>query len=102
MSELDNFVSAVKEKRNDSVNAVLTAMVELGKDNEDLKAPLAALADVAYDAIDKAVGGTLDVVEERYADLVTGTATDAEGEEVSVELSIVSELSTLYFEEVAS
>lgn len=97
MSEVDNFVSAIKEKREEAAN-VLDA--EWTKALEDGGEP--DIRDIALKAIDSAIGGVLDVVEERYADLVTGSATDSEGEEVTVELSISTGLSTLYFEEVAS
>lgn len=97
MSEVDNFVSAVKEKREEAakvLDAEWAKALEV-EDEPDLRG-------IALKAIDSAIGGVLDVVEERYTDLVTGTATDSEGEEVSVELSIVTDLSTLYFEEVSS
>jgi hypothetical protein len=97
MSEVDNFVSAVKEKRNEAVEYFLSedfhqAMAN-GVESPDV---------VVKKGVDLLVGAVLDVVEERYADLVTGSASDSEGEEVSVELSITTGLSTLYFEEVAS
>ena len=93
MSELDNFVSAVKEKRDETLKLIGDRMEnQCGQYEMD---------DAILD-IDKLIGGVLDVVEERYADLVTGSAQDSEGEEVSVELSIITGLSTLYFEEVAS
>lgn len=99
---VDTFISAVKDKRNEAIEIVLASMVDLGKNNEDLKAPLAALADTAYTAIDKAVAGTLDVVEEQYESLVIASAIDSEGEEVDVSLGITADLSTLFFEEISN
>lgn len=96
MSEVDNFVSAVKEKRNEAVEYFLS---------EDFMQAQAA-ADTPDTAIkvglDKLVGAILDVVEERYADLIEATATTDDGEPALVEMTITPELSTLYFEEVAS
>lgn len=101
MSEVDNFVSAVKEKRAEALEAFQEKVIEL-KNLEGVDNGVEILKNSAAFALDKLAGGILDVIEERYTDLVTGTATDAEGEEVSVELSIVTDLSTLYFEEVSS
>ena len=97
MSEVDNFISAVKEKRDEACAAYEVALVAAFDDGG--KPDWHSLA---AKAIDQAIVGVLDLVEERYADLVTGTATDSEGEECSVELSITPDLSTLYFEEVSS
>lgn len=95
MSEVDNFVAAVKEKRNEALEYFLSEDFAQAQAADDPEVAVKV-------GLDKLVGGVLDVVEERYADLVTGTATDAEGEEVSVELTITPDLSTLYFEEVSS
>lgn len=101
MSEVDNFVSAVKEKRSEALEAFQEKVIDLkNQDGADNGAEI--LKTAAAFALDQLAGGILDVIEERYADLVTGSATDSEGEEVSVELSITTGLSTLYFEEVAS
>lgn len=101
MSEVDNFVSAIKEKRNEAVEAFQEKVLEL-KNQDGVDNGAEILKTAATFALDQLAGGILDVVEERYADLVTGSAQDAEGEEVSVELSITTGMSTLYFEEVAS
>jgi hypothetical protein len=97
MSEVDNFVSAIKEKRNEAVDYFMSEDFHQAMAN-GVESP----EDVVKKGVDQLVGAVLDVVEERYTDLVTGSATDSEGEEVSVELSISTGLSTLYFEEVAS
>lgn len=101
MSEVDNFISAVKVKRDESVETFQEKVIELknatGPDNG-----AEILKQAASFALDTLAGGILDLFEERYADLVTGSATDSEGEEVSVELTITPDLSTLYFEEVSS
>lgn len=101
MSEVDNFISTIKEKRSEALEAFQEKVIEL-KNQDGVDNGAEILKTAASFALDQLAGGILDVVEERYADLVTGSATDSEGEEVSVELSISTGLSTLYFEEVSS
>lgn len=93
----DAFIGAVKVKRDEAVEYFLS---------EDFHQALAngvEPPDVAIKkGLDQLVGGVLDVVNERYEDIIEGSATDSEGEEVSVSLTCGFELSTLYFEEVSN
>lgn len=87
----DAFFGAVKEKR-DEVLAKISEQLE----NEGGHYRF----DDAIRDIDSVISGVLDVVEEQYESLITATAVDSEGEDVSVELSITTELSTLFMETV--
>jgi hypothetical protein len=85
---VDNFISAVKAKRDEHIAAVterVTATIYYGYDDR--------MKDT--DAI---IGAVLDVVEEQYGDIIT--AATEEGDDVTV--SCASDLSTLYFEEVSN
>lgn len=90
---VDAFIGAVKVKRDETLKAIGERMENQCGQYE---------MDDAIRDIDQLIGGVLDVVAERYEDIVEGTATDSEGEECSVSLTCSSELSTLYFEEVSS
>lgn len=87
----DVFFAAVKEKRNEVLSTISERMQNQNGQYE---------YDDAIRDIDLVVSGVLDVVEEQFESLVNGIAVDNEGEDVSVELSITSNLSTLYMEEV--
>lgn len=87
----DVFFAAVKEKRNEVLSTISERMQNQNGQYE---------YDDAIRDIDLVVSGVLDVVEEQFESLVNGIAVDSEGEDVSVELSITSNLSTLYMEEV--
>jgi hypothetical protein len=89
----DAFIGAVKVKRDETL-----AKISERLENEGGRYRF----DDAIQDIDQLVGGVLDVVNERYEDIIEGSATDSEGEEVSVNLTCGFELSTLYFEEVSS
>lgn len=92
---VDKFISAVKEKRTEALATFETLLVAAFDDGEKPN-----YNRIAATAIDQAISGTLDVVEEQYETLITATATDSEGEEVGVDMSCASDLSTLYMEEV--
>lgn len=91
----DSFIGSIKEKRTEALakyEELLVADFDSGGKPD--------FHGIARTVVDQVIGGVLDVVEEQYESIVTGTATDSEGEEVSVELFITSNLSTLYSEEV--
>lgn len=90
---VDAFIGAVKVKRDETLKLIGERMENQCGQYE---------MDDAIRDIDQLIGGVLDVVAERYEDIVEGTATDSEGEECTVSLNCSSELSTLYFEEVSS
>ncbi|ARV77004.1 hypothetical protein PHABIO_373 [Pseudomonas phage Phabio] len=94
---VDTFISAVKDKRNEArelyEKELVAAFDEGGKPDWH---------GIAARAIDHAVAGVLDVVEEQYESIVAGAALDSEGEEVDVSLTVMAELSTLYFEEISN
>lgn len=87
----DAFFGAVKEKRDEVLTAISEQM-----ENEHGRYRF----DDAIRHIDQAISGVLDVVEEQYESLITATAVDSEGDDVSVELSITTDLSTLFMETV--
>lgn len=90
---VDAFIGAVKVKRDETL-ATISERLE----NEGGRYRF----DDAIRDIDQLIGGVLDVVAERYEDIIEATASDSEGEEVQVTLGCSSELSTLYFEEVSN
>lgn len=87
----DAFFGAVKEKRDECLKFI----TETTENNSGIT----PMEDIIR-AVDSVICGVLDVVEEQYETLVTATAEDSEGDLVSVELSITSELSTLFMEAV--
>lgn len=89
MSEVDNFIGAVKVKR-DEILEEFSATLENQSGHLD--------QDDAIRYVDKLIGGVLDVVEEQYGSIITAE-TDS-GEEVLT--TCASDLSTLYFEEVSN
>ena len=98
MSEVDNFISNVKVKRDDAVEKLLEVFVEVGKQNDALLAPLADLTEQAISTIDQLVGSILDSVEEHYSEFITAETDSGE----SVVVTCASDLATLYFEEVSN
>lgn len=94
----ESFIGSVKVKRDEAVESVLSKMIELGNANEALKAPLAEFADSVTGTIDTVVGGVLDVFNEQYDEIITTETEDG----TPVLIGCVSDLSTLYFEEVSS
>ncbi|ABY63201.1 hypothetical protein ST201phi2-1p376 [Pseudomonas phage 201phi2-1] len=90
---VDNFIGAVKVKRDEAVEHFLSEDFHQAMAN-GVEEPEA----VVRKGIDQLVGGILDVISEQYEDIVT--AEDSEGESVSV--TVASDLSTLYFEEVSN
>lgn len=97
---VDAFIGAVKVKRDEAFDAFRDKVRELGQDGTNDDADI--FNGAAKYALDQLAGGILDVVNERYEDIIEGSATDSEGDEVSVSLTCTSELSTLYFEEVSN
>jgi hypothetical protein len=94
---VDAFIGAVKVKRDEAVEYFMSEDFHQALGN-GVEPPDVAIKK----GLDQLVGAVLDVVAERYEDIVEGTATDSEGEECTVNLTCSSELSTLYFEEVSS
>lgn len=94
----ESFIGSVKVKRDEAVESVLSKMIELGNTNEALKAPLAEFADSVTGTIDTVIGGVLDVLNEQYDEIITAETEDG-GPAL---ISCVSDLSTIYFEEVSS
>lgn len=94
----ESFIGSVKVKRDEAVESVLSKMIELGNTNEALKAPLAEFADSVTGTIDTVIGGVLDVLNEQYDEIITAEAEDG----TPALISCVSDLSTIYFEEVSS
>lgn len=95
---VDTFISAVKDKRNDALDVFEDKVRELSKDKTNDGADVLKGAAVA--ALDHLAGGILDVVEEQFESIVAGAALDSEGEEVDVNLTVASDLSILFFEEI--
>lgn len=89
MSEVDNFISSVKEKRTEAIE-----WFNKTTDDNGGIFPIDQLST----GIDSLVGGILDAVEEHHAEFIT--AETESGEEVII--SCASDLSTLYFEEVSN
>lgn len=87
----DAFFGALKEKRDEAVAKI----EELTKD-EGVTCP----TDDILRIVDNTIAGVLDVVEEQYTSIVTATAVDSQGDECGVDLSILPDLSTLFFETV--
>lgn len=90
MSEVDNFISTVKEIRNDALD-YLTSEEYVQNLCEDPR-------EAAAKGVDTLVGGMLDLFEERYHEIITAE-TDS-GDDVTI--TCISDLSTRYFEEVNS
>lgn len=90
---VDKFISAVKGKRDEALEVFTSEVFLQEQASGDPQAVIAK-------GLDQLVSNILDVVEEQYQDIVTGNATDGEGEEVSVDLVCATDLSTLYMEEV--
>lgn len=88
---IDNFISAVKTKRDEAVEYFTSEEFTQMQASES---PAAA----AQKGIDQLVGGILDVLEERVGDITTAITEDGD----TVEVTCVSDLSTLYFEEVSN
>lgn len=84
----DAFFIAVKEKRNEA----------LAFFNERIEANggIFPVEELSL-GIDSLVSGVLDVVEEQYESIVTASTDD---EDTIIDLTIVSNLSTLFMEEV--
>lgn len=93
---VDNFIGAVKVKRDEAVEYFLS---------EDFFQAMANGVEtpesVVQKGLDQLVGGILDVVEERYEDIVEMVDTAVDDEMIPM-LQITSDLSTLYFEEVST
>lgn len=93
MSEVDNFISSVKEKRNEAVEYFLSEDFHQGLAN-GVETPEV----VIQRGVDKLVGGILDVVEEHHGDFITAETDSGE----PALITCASDLSTLYFEEVSN
>lgn len=93
------FIGAVKETRTEALEHFVNsgAAGKAGDPGHD------DLVGAAAAAIDKAIGGVLDNVEEHYQEIVTyeQSTVDDELEQV-VSLNIVSGLSGLYFDEISN
>lgn len=94
MSSVDNFISDIKEKRNEAVEYFLSEDYHQAISN-GVEAPEVA----TRKGIDQLVTAVLDIVEERYDDIITAEAEDGDA---SVTVTCASDLSTLYMEEVSS
>lgn len=93
---VDNFIGAVKVKRNEAVEYFLSEDFHQAMAN-GVETP----ESVVQKGLDQLVGNILDVVEERYEDIVEMVDTSVDDELIPM-LQITSDLSTLYFEEVSS
>lgn len=93
---VDNFIGAVKVKRDEAVEYFLS---------EDFHQAIANGVEtpesVVQKGLDQLVGSVLDVVEEQYGDIIT-TEVDDGGDSTTVLVTCASGLSTLYFEEVSN
>lgn len=93
---VDNFIGAVKVKRDEAVGYFMSEDFHQAMAN-GIETP----ESVVQKGLDQLVGNILDVVEERYEDIVEMVDTSVDDELIPM-LQITSDLSTLYFEEVSS
>ncbi|BEG72555.1 hypothetical protein [Pseudomonas phage PA1C] len=89
-------IGAAVEVRTEAIELFKNKVRELSKD--DTNDGNDVLCGAAAAAIDYAVGGVLDAVENHYEDIITGS-TDHD-EDPGVNLTCVSGLSETYFESV--
>lgn len=93
---VDNFIGAVKVKRNEAVEYFMSEDF-----NQAMANGIETPESVVQKGLDQLVGAILDVVEERYEDIVELVDTAVDDELITM-LQITGDLSTLYFEEVSN
>lgn len=89
---VDNFISAVKAKRDEHIAAVTERITDQNGHYD---------YDDRVKDTDALIGAVLDVVEEQYNDFITAEVDGDEGDSTVI-VSCASDLSTLYFEEVSN
>lgn len=93
------FIAAVKEKRDEAIRSF--SMAAEGMNNGTRSDTTFMLENIK--AVDQAIMAVLDLVEERIEELVDVSALTEEGEPASrVDIEIISDLSTKYFDQVSS
>lgn len=86
---VDNFISAIKVKRDEAISFF--------NDKAEANGGVIPTEELVL-GVDSLVGTVLDTIEEQYGDIITAATDD--GEDVAV--TCASDLSTLYFEEVSN
>ena len=89
----ESFIGSVKVKRDEAVEYFLSGDF-LQAMADDAETPEA----VVQKGVDTLVGGILDVLNEQYDEIITAETEDG----TPALISCVSDLSTIYFEEVSS
>lgn len=89
----ESFIGSVKVKRDEAVEYFLSGdfLQAMAGDEETPEA-------VVQKGIDTLIGGVLDVLNEQYDEIITAETEDG----TPALISCVSDLSTIYFEEVSS
>lgn len=97
---VDNFIGAVKVKRDEALASFL--------DSDAAKAVIAVdasteaeLRETVSKSLDQLAGGILDVLNEQYEDIIEVVEVSSDDEMITM-AQITEDLSTIYFEEVSS
>ncbi|AEH03736.1 hypothetical protein AVT69_gp311 [Pseudomonas phage PhiPA3] len=104
------FFGAVKEARQAAIDLYKTQLTDeqvreavKGMGADEIIAHFTGIREQrAMDAIDMAIGGTLDAVENHYEEIIEATASDSEGTEIEVSVSCVSSLAASFFDEISN